>query len=191
MNGRKWVGLTLGFIGFLPILMSQSSEEEGLHHLFFLSWAEISVMIAAACSVCGWVMLRQLVKEKGFSPLMANGGSMLMGGAMALLHSYFVEDWDPVPVSEAMPFIECSLWLIVISNFVCYNLYGNLLKRFTATFISFAGFTTPLFAALFGWYYLGEVVSMPFYISAIIVFAGLFIFNQEELKQGYAVPANG
>lgn len=189
MNSKKWAGLAIGFMGFLPILMSQSSEEEGMHHLLFLSWPEIAVMMAAACSVCGWILLRQLVKDKGFTPLMANGGSMFIGGAMALIHSFFVENWDPIPVTEAMPFIECSLWLIVISNFVCYNLYGWLLKRFTATFISFAGFTTPLFAAIFGWYYLGEEVSLPFYFSAAIVFIGLLVFNQEELKQGYAVPA--
>lgn len=190
MNGKKWIGLALGFVGFLPILLNQSTSEEGVQHLFFLSWAEIAVMMAATCSVCGWILLRQLVKDKGFSPLMANGGSMFIGGAMALFHSFLVEDWNPIPVTELMPFMECSLWLIVISNFVCYNLYGKLLKRFTATFISFAGFTTPLFAALFGWYYLGEQVTLPFYISSIIVFAGLLIFNQEELKQGYAVPAN-
>ncbi len=189
MNGKKWFGLALGFVGFLPILLSQSTQEEQVHHLLFLSWAEIAVILAASCSVCGWVLLRHLIKDKGFSPLMANGGSMFIGGAMALIHSFFVENWDPVPVTEAIPFIECSLWLIIISNFVCYNLYGKLLKRFTATFISFAGFTTPLFAAIFGWYYLGEEVTLPFYISAAIVFASLLLFNQEELKQGYAQPA--
>lgn len=188
MNGKKWLGLAIGFMGFLPILMSQSSAEEGIQHLFFLSWAEIAVMLAAGCSVCGWVLLRQLVKDKGFTPLMANGGSMFIGGVMALFHSFCVEAWDPIPVTEMMPFVECSVWLIVISNFVCYNLYGLLLKRFTATFISFAGFTTPLFAAIFGWYYLGEEVSLPFYFSAAIVFIGLLVFNQEELKQGYAAP---
>jgi drug/metabolite transporter (DMT)-like permease len=73
------------------------------------------------------------------------------------------------------------LLLIAISNLICYNLYGYLLKKYSVTFVSFAGFITPLFTALFGWWYLGEVVTWPFYVSAIIVFAGLCIFNQEEL----------
>lgn len=189
MTLGKWAGLVIGFLGFLPILLNESSAEEHIGHLFFLSWAEISVMCAATCSVYGWILLRQLVKENEMSPLMANGISMLLGGIMALGHSALKENWNPIPVTEALPFLECSLWLIVISNMICYNLYGHLLKKFTATFISFAGFTTPLFTALFGWFYLGEHVTLPFYISAAIVFCGLIVFYMEELKQGYYVQA--
>ena len=106
---------------------------------------------------------------------------------MALLNSFMVESWDPIPVSAIGPFWECTLALIIVSNFICYNLYGYLLKRYSATFISFAGFVTPLFTALFGWYYLGETITASFYISAAIVFVGLFMFYQEELKEiGYS-----
>ncbi|MCV5950917.1 DMT family transporter, partial [Escherichia coli] len=66
-----------------------------------------------------------------------------------------------------------------------YNLYGTLLKRYSATFMSFAGFTTPLFTALFGWLVLGEIVTWPFYVSFCIVLLGLVLFDQEELKQSY------
>lgn len=188
MTSKKWLGLIIGFLGFLPILLYETSTEEQTGHFFFLSWAEISVMLAAVSSVYGWILLKQLVKENGYSIFMANGLSMILGGAMALMHSLFVEQWDPIPVSQTMPFLECALLLIIISNLICYNLYGYLLKRYSATFISFAGFTTPLFTALFGWLYLGEVVTWPFYFSALIVFFGLFTFYQEELKQDYYLP---
>ena len=185
MTLKKWQGLAIGFIGFIPILLHETAAEERLGHLFFVSWAELSVMGAAICSVYGWILLKQLVQQNGYSPLMANGLSMLLGGFMALAHSYITEDWHPVPVTNTVPFLECAVLLIVISNLTCYNLYGYLLRKFTATFMSFAGFTTPLFTALFGWLYLGEVITAPFYISAIIVFAGLLLFYQEELKLGY------
>jgi drug/metabolite transporter (DMT)-like permease len=188
MNGKKWLGLLVGFGGFIPILLSHTSSEEAAGSLFYLSFPEIAVMIAAVCSVYGWILLRQLVKDDGYSPFMANGLSMLIGGAFALGHSMCVETWNPLPVTEYVPFAECALALIMISNLICYNLYGWLLKRYSATFMSFAGFTTPLFTAIFGWFYLGEVVTLPFYVSAAVVFSGLLIFNQEELKQEY-VPA--
>lgn len=187
MNSRKWVGLAVGFLGFLPILLNESSTEEKVGHFFFFSWAELAVMSAAVASVYGWILMRQLVKESGMSPLMANGTSMLLGGVMALGHSALTENWNPIPVTGTLPFVECTLLLIVISNLICYNLYGHLLKRFTATFMSFAGFTTPLFTAFYGWLYLGEEVSTPFYVSAVIVFFGLIVFYLEELKQGYYV----
>lgn len=188
MGLRKWLGLIIGFIGFLPILLNETSTEEQTGHLLLFSWAEISVMGAAICAVYGWILLRQLVKENGYSPFMVNGLSMTIGGGMALVHSFFIESWNPLPVSEFIPFFECAFLLILISNLICYNLYGFLLKRFSATFLSFAGFITPLFSAFFGWYYLGEAVTWPFYVSAVIVFAGLLTFYQQELKQERYVP---
>jgi drug/metabolite transporter (DMT)-like permease len=185
LNSKKWMGLSVGFLGFMPILLSQTSSEEQTGQLFFFSWAELSVMMAAICSVYGWIVLKQLVNEHQLSPLMANGVSMSIGGALALGHSLAVEDWQPFPVTNFTIFFECTILLILISNLICYNLYGSLLKRYSTTFMSFAGFTTPLFTALFGWLLLGEVVTWPFYLSFAIVFIGLMLFDQEELKQSY------
>lgn len=188
---KKWLGLLVGFLGFIPILMSQTSNEAETGHFFFFSWAELAVMGAAICSVYGWILLKQLVNEHELSPLMANGVSMLVGGVLALGHSYGTENWNPFPVTNYPIFLECTLLLILISNLICYNLYGVLLKLYSATFMSFAGFTTPLFAALFGWLMLGEIVTWPFYISFLIVFLGLLLFDQEELKQSYQLRTVG
>lgn len=187
LTSKKWIGLMVGFLGFIPILMSHTSTEEEAGHLLFFSWAELSVMMAAICSVYGWILLKQLVHEQQLSPLTANGMSMAIGGVLALSHSFAVEDWNPFPVTNYTIFFECTLLLILISNLICYNLYGNLLKRYSATFMSFAGFTTPLFSAIFGWLLLGEVVTWPFYLSFAIVFSGLLLFDQEELKKSYAL----
>lgn len=185
LTAKKWMGLLTGFLGFIPILITQTSSEKETGQFFIFSWAELAVMGAAIASVYGWILMRQLVKEDGYSPIMANGVSMLMGGLMSLVNSFLVETWSPFPVTEYIPFIECSLCLILISNLICYNLYGVLLRKYTATFMSFAGFTTPFFTAFLGWFFLGEIVSWPFYVSALIVFLGLFMFYQEELKLGY------
>jgi drug/metabolite transporter (DMT)-like permease len=179
------MGLIFGFLGFMPILLSQTSSEEQTGQFLFFSWAELAVMMAAICSVYGWILLKQLVNEHQLSPLMANGVSMLIGGGLALSHSFAVEDWQPFPVTNYAIFLECTLLLILISNLICYNLYGSLLKRYSATFMSFAGFTTPLFTAIFGWFILGEIVTWPFYLSFILVFLGLLLFDQEELKQSF------
>lgn len=179
---NKWTGLIIGFAGFLPILINQTASEEEVGGLFFFSWAELSVMMAALSSVYGWILLKQLVNESQLSPLTANGVSMLLGGAFALAHSAAVENWEPLPVTNIPVFLECTILLIIISNLICYNLYGSLLKRYSATFMSFAGFSTPLFTALFGWIVLGEVVAWPFYLSFAIVLMGLLMFDKEELQ---------
>jgi drug/metabolite transporter (DMT)-like permease len=187
LSRNKWIGLFLGFVGFIPIFLSQTVSEEQAGQVFFFSWAELSVISAAICSVYGWIVLKQLINENGLSPMTANGMSMLIGGAFALSHSLLVEKWNPIPVTNYTIYLECTFLLIVISNLICYNLYGLLLKRYSATFISFAGFTTPLFTALFGWLFLNEVVTWPFYLSFLVVLLALVLFDREELKQGYQV----
>lgn len=189
LNGKKWMGLLIGFLGFAPILLSQTSAEVQTGHFFIFSWAELAVMMAAICSVYGWILLKQLVNEDQLSPVTANGMSMLVGGGLALAHSLATEDWQPFPVTNYPIFLECTVLLILISNLICYNLYGSLLKRYSATFMSIAGFTTPLFTALFGWLILGEIVSWPFYLSFILVLFGLLLFDQDEIKQSYQIAA--
>jgi drug/metabolite transporter (DMT)-like permease len=182
MSKKKWGGMLLGCLGMLPILLYQTTSEERAGHFFFFSWPELAVMGAAVSSVYGWILLKQLVKEMNYSPLLANGLAMSLGGLMALTHSYGVEEWRPVPVVDYLPFIICASLLILISNFICYNLYGALLKRFSATLISLAGLSTPLFSALFGWFFLSEEIAWPFFISLGIVSCGLAIFYLEELR---------
>lgn len=189
MTKRKWTGLVVGFLGFIPILLSKTSQEELAGDLWIFSWAELAVIGAAIASVYGWILLKQLVSEEGYSPISANGLSMLIGGSLALVHSLFTENWNPTPIhGPLLPFLECTIFLIIVSNCIAYNLYGYLLKRFSATFMSFAGLTTPLFSALFGWIFHSEVPTISFYISFFIVFSGLYLFYQEELSKKPALP---
>jgi drug/metabolite transporter (DMT)-like permease len=187
ITSKKLLGLVIGFIGFIPVLLNQSGAEQLLGGFSFLSWAEIALIVATVTSVYGWILLRKLGKDEGMSPLMANGSSMLIGGIFALLHSFFTENWDPVPISNYLGFFQGVFLMILISNLICYNLYGWLLKRFTATFLSFAGLTTPLFAAFFGWLILKETVSWTFFVSVGIISLGLWLVYAEELRLGYIV----
>lgn len=179
MTPRKWLGLFIGCIGFIPILYYQDSIDISKERIFL---AELAVAGACICNAYGWVILKQTIKENKLSPLTSNGYSMLIGGFFSLAHSYCVENWSPIPSTDYMTFITSTFALIIISNLFCYNLYGYLLKKFSATFISFAGFTTPIFAAFYGWLFLNETIPLAFYVSGVIVFTGLYIFNVEELK---------
>lgn len=189
LTGKKWLGLVVGFFGLTPILFTQSSSTDLAKDLLFFSWAELALIIAVFASVYGWILLKKIVSEYRYSFIMANGISMLIGGVLALVHSYVSgEQWTPIPVigGHFGPFIECALWMTLISNVVCYNLYGYLLKRFSATFLSLAGLITPLFASLFGWYFLHEVITWHFFASMALFSIGLTLFYQEELAQNFA-----
>lgn len=186
LNLKKCIGLLIGFVGFIPVLHMQSGSENLFSLCTSLSLPDLAVMGAALFSVYGWVLLRLFVKQD-ISPVMANGASMIFGGALALIHSLFVDVWNPWPVAEgsATPFLGGVLIITFISNILCYNLYGFMLKKFTATFLSFAGLLSPIFASLSGWILLGEKPSPVIFISTFVVSIGLWIVYQAELKQGY------
>jgi drug/metabolite transporter (DMT)-like permease len=128
-----------------------------------------------------------MVKDNDIAPSTVNGYSMLIGGGIALLHSYFTESWNPLPVAtENLPklFLGISA-MTLISNIVCYQLYGMMLKRFTNTLLSFFGLLSPIFASLNSWILIQEPPSLKIFLSTSIVCFGLWIFYRTELKQGY------
>ncbi|NGX27621.1 MAG: S-adenosylmethionine/S-adenosylhomocysteine transporter [Chlamydiae bacterium] len=196
MTRSKWIGMLIGFLGMIPVFMTQTGSEELLSAFSFFTWPTLAIMGAALFSVYGWVILRLVVKNYEISPVMANGSSMLIGGAMALFSSFFIDSWNPVPIvaGSVTPFITGTLFMTVLYNIFCYNLYGMMLKRFTATFLSFMGLLSPIFASITGWLFLGEIPSWQIFLSTGIVSTGLWIVYRAELKQGYikksAVPTD-
>lgn len=192
MNGQKWLGLIIGFLGIIPVLMMQTGSEDLFSAFSFFTWPTLAIIGAALFSVYGWVILRLVVKDYSISPVLANGSSMLLGGFMSLGASLFLDTWAPTPVQAGAisPFIFGVLGMTLLYNIFCYNLYGWLLKRFTATFLSFMGLLSPIFASLSGWLFLGETPSWQILASTGIVSIGLWIVYRAELKQGYIVKTN-
>lgn len=192
MTRAKWIGMGVGFCGIAPILLMQSGAEQGLSAFAFLSWPELALMGAAIASVYGWVILRMVVKEQTFSPLTANGVSMLFGALLAFIHSFFTESWSASfgPVTDMAPFLKGALLTTIISNIICYNIYGMMLKRYTATFLSFMGLLSPVFASFHGWVLLGETPSWQIFFATAIVSSGLWMVYRAELRQGYILTAN-
>lgn len=184
LTKRQWLGLGIGLVGIIPCFPKEVFSTKGA----FFSSGEIILLVAVVSSVVGWIILKKLVwegkEEERCSPITANAYSMMLGGALALLHSYGAgENWNPVPVTDTYNFMQNTLLLCLISNIICYNLYGFLLKRFTATFMSFAGLVTPLFASLFGWLFLSETIGWEFFASFALFSVGLFFFHQDEIKK--------
>ncbi len=187
MNSRKWLGMGIGFLGIVPVLAIQTGSENLIGGIFCFSWPELAMMATALCSVYGWVLLRIVVKDSSVSPSMANGTAMLIGGVFALFHSFIIDPWHPTPVSSAHfpAFVQGTLIMTFISNIVCYNIYGLMLKRFTATFLSFMGLLSPVFASLMSWIFIGETPSFAIFLSTAIVGSGLWLIYSAEIKQGY------
>ena len=65
-----------------------------------------------------------------------------------------------------------------------------MLRRFTATFISFAGLLSPVFSSIISWFVLGESLNLILIISTFVIASGLWVIYREELRLGYIVKKN-
>ena len=191
MTMSKWVGMVIGFVGFLPVLALQDGSEDLFKINTFFSWPSIAVIAASFCGVYGWILLRLLVKDQQMCPVKVNAYSMLFGGLLALITSFFIEvsplqQWTNL---EMKPYFGWMTLIIFISNIICFNLYGYLLKRFSATLLSFFGLLSPLFASLNAYLFFNEPFHPIILISTALVSFGLFIVYRIELKQGYVMAS--
>jgi drug/metabolite transporter (DMT)-like permease len=187
MTPRKWLGLTIGFSGLLLILESSApTVESTLGNFGFISVAEIIALVSVISAAAGWIFMKKLTTELNYSYIFVNGFGMLFGGVLALTTSHTVEAWPALDyVIYSVPFWRSLLLLILIGNVICFNLYGKLLQTYSTTMLSFFGFVTPLFTALFNWLWFGQTVSNAFFATIGLVTVGLYVFYQEELKLGY------
>lgn len=195
LSFRQICGLAIGFLGFIPILLAQGLPEMLSWHLGFVSIYELALIGSVIASAYGWMVMKDLI-HRGYSFIMINGVGMTGGGILAFLLSLYKEG---MPMMKQVPIFSqilvmrygnigesiimlavYSLALIVIANIICYNLYGYLLSRYSPTFLSFAGFMTPLFAALLGWLFLGEQVTWHFFATIGFVIVGLYLFHEKK-----------
>lgn len=188
MNGKKFLGLMLAFIGFMPVIVMQSNCEKSLPHLGFFTAADLSLLLATFSFVYGWVLVQQLVKSKEYDATVANALSMLLGAAFCFLHSFVMEPWDPVPFKANGDW--ATLWFLIffmvfISNIVAYQAYTELLKKYSATFLSFTCFSSYLCAAAYDWMFSGPVIPWQVWTGSGVFLIGLYIFYREERAQGY------
>ncbi len=179
MNFKKWMGFIIGLIGVFYMIPSENIlcyQSLNMGYFFMLT----SVI---SCSL-GWTLVKKLL-QKGYTTLQINGYAMLLGGIESLLCAHFFEEAPALGWYENTNFWILFIAIIVISNLIFYNLYGYLLHRYSATLLSFIGFVTPLFTALYDFIFLGVSIGPEFYIATAIVTYGIYIFYQEELHQGY------
>lgn len=183
---KKVFGLIIGFSGIIPAIYADvCSGKDSLGSLMYLGGADLAVFFSVVAYSYGWVVSRKLVKSGAYSSVKMNGISMFFGGILAMATSPLVDSWCPSPVTSWKLF-----FIIVISiasfNIASYLFTTQLLKRYSSTFITFMSFTDPLYVAAISWMFLGEQITWHFFLSMTLIFSGLLMFYQEELRASYA-----
>ncbi len=181
LTPKKWLGLAIGIVGFIPTFWANGLASS----LWFFSWPELMLLVSVVAACIGWIIMKRLLR-RGYSPILVNGVAMLGGGLLSFITSAATESWSPLPVYAWWPMLWHMALLILLANVFYYNFYGHLLRRYTATFLSFAGFVTPLFTALYDWLFFGTRVGTSFFATTACVAVGLWLFYQDEMSKHVA-----
>ncbi|HBR70822.1 TPA: hypothetical protein DIC20_00710 [Candidatus Dependentiae bacterium] len=184
LTRNKWIGILVGFIGIILLIISHSASD--MHEIFGpISLAELAAFGAACVSRFGWIKIQQLLQAHIFNVKEINSICMTFAGIYSLISTAWI-----MPQAFSAPWslniIMYLLYTIIGGNLIGYTLYSHLLKKHSATFVSLAGFSMPLFVYFFGWLILGERLYPSFILSALVTFVGLLIFYRDEIKKAVA-----
>lgn len=179
MSFKKCVGLmccmSSGFI-----VVNEGSLVVRTPIFDFLTMPGLMMCGAIAASAYGALLMRKIIRYENASPLLVNGMSMTLAGAVALLGTC-AEMWScTVTEVTVMPFAMNLMFLILLSNIIAYSIYSYLLKWYSVVLISCGSFIKPLAVICYKSIFLHE--SVPWYVghSALVLFFGLAIMYSDE-----------
>jgi drug/metabolite transporter (DMT)-like permease len=179
----KIIGLTLGSIAFIFLLVQQCSCQLCSFNIAILPI--LAILGAVIASSYGWILVKDLVSTRNYTSGFVNGCAMGCGGLFLTCASYISGEWKSgMPVYNIGSFIVLLALIIILSN-LFYVFYGYLLKTYSATFLSFAGFTTPIMVTLLSVLFLTECFSWLFIPAIVLTGLGIWLFYREELKTIY------
>lgn len=177
-SSRQWLGIVLGFIGAVIVLLQNCPGAGWLS----ISYPELAAFAAVCISRFGWIEAQKLLKKDAYSPSNLNGLLMIIGGIYALISAFYLSEITTA-LHWSWPVIIALAYTIIIGNVVAYSLYGYLLKRHSAMYVSLAGLLIPLFVHFFGPIVIGEPLSAVFFVALGCMFVGLWLFSGKTAIQ--------
>ena len=197
---KKWVGILFGFIGTLLLISTSSPVEASLGSFLMVSLPELAAIASVAISRLGWILVQKQMRTNTFSAVDINGVVMTGGGLFAFM---LIPFWNLLGLSNESFNISGALnstilvkgtsihigfllfYTVIIGNLIAYNLYAHLLKHNSATLMSLAGFTIPIYVSLMGYFLLGEPVTWMLVVAAVCMLVGVGMFYFDDVLRDF------
>ena len=180
-----WLGLGLGITGISLIGL----PEEWIFHLFdsgvtinpdnwqdLFNSGELLMLLAALSMAVGTVMIRFVCRYA--DPVMATGWHMIIGGWPLWGMSSVLEaqQWQNLVLSD---WIALS-YATVFGSAIAYGLFFYFASSGNLTSLSSLTFLTPIFALIFGYIFLSEVLTIIQWLGVILTLISIYLINQRE-----------
>ena len=174
------VGLLCGFLG-VGLVVRPDAGRAPLTDLI----APGFVLLAAVCVALGSVIVQRVDSEIGTEGTVAWStalGALLLHALSIGLPTESVADVSVTPAAVA-----AVVYLAVFASAVGYVVYFDLLDQLGAIEINLVSYTVPVFAALSGWFVLGESLTLSALAGFGVIFAGFVLLKQATIRERLAV----
>jgi drug/metabolite transporter (DMT)-like permease len=180
-----WLGLGFGIIGISLIGLPQ----EWIFDLFDSgitistdNWQQLFnngewlMLLAALSMAVGTVMIRFVCQYA--DPVMATGWHMIIGGLPLWGMSSVLEaqQWQNLVLSD---WIGLS-YATVFGSAIAYGLFFYFASSGNLTSLSSLTFLTPVFALIFGYIFLSEVLTIIQWLGVFLTLISIYLINQRE-----------
>lgn len=182
LTTKKCIGLLIGMLGLVPVLLdaNHGAYKDIPWHLELLG--SLVTMISTACFAYGWIVMKRFLKEHAHYRIeIINGVAMLVGSVTSIVLFYVFSEGTIFDVSLTKDFYSFMM-VFVLFSLTTYLIYPYLLKRYSATFLAFAGFLEPVFGLIYGKIFLGTKITPLSCFSLIVLFIGLYVYYKEEMR---------
>lgn len=170
----KTIALALGYCGLFFYFGNPLQS----YLLMPFGFADLAIIASVVSFTYGWIIIRHLIVDHNYNPIMINGITMLCAGLVALTISSFAES---ITINGNIS--EFSLLLaavIIISNLWAHTIYASLLKKYSLTFIQLCGFAAPLLIEYRHIIFGSQSLSISCIIATIMSMASIGLFFTAE-----------
>ncbi|MEI3651215.1 MAG: DMT family transporter [Dolichospermum lemmermannii FEM_B0920] len=180
-----WLGLGLGITGISLIGLPQ----EWIFHLFdsgitisidnwqeLFNRGELLMLLAALSMAVGTVMIRFVCRY--VDPVTATGWHMIIGGLPLWGISSVLESqqWENLVLLDWLALSYAT----VFGSAIAYGLFFYFASSGNLTSLSSLTFLTPVFALIFGYIFLNEVLTTIQWFGVFLTLISIYLINQRE-----------
>ncbi|MBD2141522.1 DMT family transporter [Anabaena sp. FACHB-1250] len=180
-----WLGLGLGITGISLIGL----PEEWIFHLLdsgvtinpanwqdLFNSGELLMLLAALSMAVGTVLIRFVCRYA--DPVMATGWHMIIGGwpLWGISSVLEAQQWQNLVLSD---WIALS-YATVFGSAIAYGLFFYFASSGNLTSLSSLTFLTPIFALIFGYIFLSEVLTIIQWLGVFLTLISIYLINQRE-----------
>lgn len=179
------VGLLLGLAGVVVLAEPDPGNLTGDGTL-----AKLLVLAAAASFAFGSVLTRRVDAQLEIETL--EGWAMLLGGL--LMHGVALGLGEsPAAIEWTTEAVLSLVYLSIVASAVGFLIYFDLLERLGPIEINLVSYVAPVFAAITGWLFLAEGLTMRTVAGFLLIFAGFVCIKrraiQDEIRRQRGPPA--